>query len=130
MLMFNPRFEFQVGRRLKFNYEYCYESLDVEGGRLYTAGISQADIIYQFNARAFLRSVLQYVDYDYNAELYIDPPDPEFKHLFSQLLFSYKLNPRTVLFLGYTDNYYGNQNYGVTQADRTFFIKLGYSWQL
>lgn len=33
-------------------------------------------------------------------------------------------------FLGYTDNYYGGQEYGLTQSNRTFFMKLGYAWVL
>ena len=43
---------------------------------------------------------------------------------------SYKINPRTVLFVGYSDNCYGTQDYSMTRYDRTFFIKLGYAWVL
>ena len=39
-----------------------------------------------------------------------------------------KINPRIVLFLGYSDNYFGDQDFGLTQVDRTFFVKLGYAW--
>jgi hypothetical protein len=35
-----------------------------------------------------------------------------------------------VLFLGYSDNYNGSQDFGLTQSNRTFFIKLGYAWVL
>jgi len=35
-----------------------------------------------------------------------------------------------VLFVGYSDNYRGNQDFGITQTDRTFFVKLGYAWIL
>ena len=50
--------------------------------------------------------------------------------LLSQLLFSYKITPRTVLFLGYTDNYQGTEDFGLTQSSRTIFAKLGYAWVL
>ena len=53
---------------------------------------------------------------------------PEFKRFFTQLLFSYKINPRTVLFLGYTDNYFDGHEYGMTKKDYTFFAKIGYAW--
>lgn len=54
----------------------------------------------------------------------------QYKRVLTQLLFSYKINPRTVLFIGYSDNYLGSQDFGLTQLGRTFFVKLGYAWVL
>jgi hypothetical protein len=48
--------------------------------------------------------------------------------LFTQFLFSYKLNPQTVVFVGYSDNYLGLTDVDLSQLDRTFFVKLGYAW--
>jgi len=48
----------------------------------------------------------------------------------TQLLFSYKLNARTVLFVGYSDNQLGLENVGLTRTDRTLFFKIGYAWIL
>jgi hypothetical protein len=70
------------------------------------------------------------LDYDYNPANYTIEIDPEYKGFFTQLLLSYKINPRTVLFIGYTDNYYGDQGIRLTQTDRTLFIKIGYAWVL
>jgi len=58
----------------------------------------------------------------------------ESKTLFTQVLFSYKVNPRTVLFLGYSDNSLGLLDSdlartSLTRQDRTFFLKLGYAWR-
>ena len=39
----------------------------------------------------------------------------------------YKINPQTVLFLGYTDNYEGYENTGLPQVDRKLFLKIGYA---
>ncbi len=47
--------------------------------------------------------------------------------LFNQFLFSYKVNPQTVVFLGYSDNQAGTQSFDLTRADRTFFAKVGYA---
>ena len=104
-----------------------YESLNVEAGRLYTANVSYLRLVYQFNRRTFLRTMLQYVYYKYNPENFLFPIDPEEKRFFSQFLFSYKINPRTVLFLGYSDNYYGSRELPLAQTDRTFFLKIGYA---
>ena len=125
-----PFFSLALGRHLRMTYYHTFERMTVEQGRLYTANISDAEIMYQFSTRMFVRAILQYVDYRYVAENYIDEIDPEYRHLFSQFLFSYKINPQTVLFLGYSDNYFGAQEYGLTQSDRTFFVKIGYAWAL
>ena len=74
-----------------------------------------------------LRTVLQYVDYGYDTDLYSDDRGPESQHLASQVLFSYKINPQTVLYLGYSDNHAGDDVIDLTQSDRTFFAKIGYA---
>ncbi len=123
----NPGIEYHLGNHLSFSIEHLYEKLDVDAGKLYTANLTNFRMVYQFSNRAFLRTILQYADFRYNTDLYITPPDPEFKHLFSQVLFSYKINPQTVLFLGYSDDYYGYSIIPVTQNNRTFFLKIGYA---
>jgi len=102
--------------------------MNVQAARLYTALVGQASVIYHLNTKIFLRALLQYYDYDYNADNYLVPVEPRFRKFFSQVLFSYKLNPRTVLFLGYADNYFGSPEFGLTQKDRTLFVKVGYAW--
>lgn len=129
-LLLNPGINFNIGMNLRVSFNHAFERLTVDAGRLYTANISEMTTIYQLNVRTFFRSIIQYVDYDYSADLYTFARDPEFKRLFTQWLFSYKINPQTVLFIGYSDNYFGNQDIGLTQNDRTFFVKLGYAWVL
>jgi len=123
----NPFIQYNIGRHLYLGIDHVYETLNVEGGRLYTANLTNLSMIYQFNRRAFFRAILQYADYDYNRALYVEPGEPRFNHLFSQLLFSYTINPRTVLFLGYSDDYFGYDNIPLTRNNRTFFIKIGYA---
>jgi hypothetical protein len=81
-------------------------------------------------SRTFLRAIVQYVGYDNNAANDTFPVGPEFRHFFSQLLFSYKLNPRTVRFLGCTDDARTNQVYPLIRANCTFLMKVGYSRQM
>jgi hypothetical protein len=124
----NPYVDYHVNRHLRLELDHTYEHLDVEGGRLYTANISQFSGVYQFNVRTFFRAILQYVHYDRDTDLYGFEVAPEYKHLFTQLLFSYKVNPRTVFYLGYTDDHYGDDEIDITQANRTLFAKLSYAW--
>jgi hypothetical protein len=129
-LRLNPIITFTPDSRLSVGLDHTYERMTVDGGRLYTANVSQLTLKYQLSVRAFFRAIFQYVDYDFNADLYANPVDPKFRQLFTQLLFSYKLNPRTVFFLGYTDNYYGARDNNLTQESKTLFMKIGYAWQL
>jgi hypothetical protein len=128
--LLNPGIEYKVGRHLSATVDYLYERFNVAAGQLYTANIGYLGLAYQFNRRTFLRSILQYVDYKYNPANYLIPTDPAFKHFFSQVLFSYKINPQTMLFLGYSDNHYGYSVIPLTQYNRTIFLKIGYALRL
>ncbi len=129
-LSVTPRAEYKIGRHLTLEYEHRYSRMEVDGGRLYTANLDYLKAVYQFSSRAFLRAVLQYADYQYDTALYLDDQDPEEQALRSQLLFSYKINPQTVFFLGYSDSRAGDQETDLTQTARTFFAKLGYAFML
>ena len=120
----------RIGRHLRLELRHTYEKMKVEGGRLYTANVGQLSAAYQFNTRVFIRALTQYVDYDYNADLYVDEQDPEYQRVFLQLLFSYKLNPRTVLFLGYSENREGDHQVDLAAGERSLFAKIGYAWTL
>ncbi len=125
-----PQLSYNLGKHLRLSLNHNYERMTVQDAHLYTANISQLSAIYQFNVRTFFRALIQYVDYDYNPSNYLFDIDSRNKRVLTQLLFSYKINPRTVLFIGYSDNYLGSQDFGLTQFDRTFFVKLGYAWVL
>ena len=130
VLNLEPVVFLKLAKRLDIAAAHEYERLDVDEGRLYTANISYVRAAYQFTRRTFLRAILQYEDYDFNTDLYSDGRDPRFTHFASQVLFSYKLNPQTVLYLGYSDNHEGDAEVDLTQRDRTFFAKIGYAWVL
>ncbi|MCP4213311.1 MAG: hypothetical protein GY765_01585, partial [bacterium] len=116
-----------IGKHLTLNLNHLYEKLNYEGSKVYAANILQGQLIYNFNVRMFIRAILQYTDIDRNPEAYLYPRN-DYKTFFSQFLFSYKLNPQTVLFLGYSDNQYGNRNIDLTRTNRTFFLKIGYAF--
>jgi hypothetical protein len=75
-----------------------------------------------------LRAILQYENSD-ETELYVGT-DANSSSLATQFLVSYKINPQTVFFLGYSDGHYGDQDIKLTQAERTVFAKIGYAWVL
>jgi hypothetical protein len=122
------RLDLDVGRHFSFELEHLYSTLDVEGGRLFTAQVPQMTAIWQFNTRTFVRAIFQYTDIRSNQELYEDEIDEIEKDFFVQLLFSYKVNPRTVFFAGYTEGGSENQDFPMTTTGRAVFLKIGYSW--
>ncbi|MCP5102015.1 MAG: carbohydrate binding family 9 domain-containing protein, partial [bacterium] len=126
-LLLNPSVEFGIGKHLNLNVNHLFERLSLDGEKIYTANLLQAKLIYNFNVRTFARVILQYTDINRNPDLYPDSVEPETNAFFTQFLFSYKINPQTVLFLGYSDNQLGFRGIDITRTDRTFFLKLGYA---
>jgi hypothetical protein len=127
-LQVNPGIMLNLGKHVTLNGNYMNYRLRIGGNRLFLVHLPQANFIYHFNQRAFFRAILQYQKVSRNQNLYRFEIEPDTQTLFSQLLFSYKLNPRTVLFLGYSDNHIGFDGVDLTQKDRTFFLKIGYAW--
>ena len=135
----SPSYEQHIGDHLIVEVRHNFQRLTIDEGRLFTANVSNVGLKYQFNKRTFLRTILQYSDYDRNLEYYDDDDvDPVSRNFFTQILFSYKINPQTVFFLGYSDNY-GNRNIrddqnnldnSLIQKNRAIFTKIGYAWVL
>ena len=138
ILAAGPNASFSLFRRLNLVAAHNYERLSRGGDAIYTANLSQLKMVWNFSVRAFVRAVVQYRDQKQNPAMYSLPVDSRTQGVFTQFLFSYKLNPRTVLFLGYSDNsmggvfdsWLGPGRVGMTRVDRTFFLKVGYAWQI
>jgi len=127
---FTPRLSLNPSRHLNLNLNYTYLTLGVDGGRLFRVNALDTSFVYQFSRNIFFRAILQYMDVLRDPSLYSGAVEERSKTLFSQLLFSYKLNPRTVLFLGYSDNGMTDASLRLLKTDRTVFIKLGYAWTI
>lgn len=129
-LLVEPRIELKLGRRFSGDLQHTWQAFEVRGDRFLEANLTQATLRYHLNVRTFFRAILQYRDVErdlslYNPGIEIAPKEEE---LFSQFLFSYKLNPQTVLLLGYSDTSEGTQTIDLTQRNRAFFLKIGYAW--
>jgi hypothetical protein len=120
--------DFSFGRHLEWEVSHLYSTLDVEGGRLFTAHVPESTLIWQFNTRSFVRAIIQYTDIRRDQELYEDVVDELERDFFVQLLFSYKVNPRTVFFAGYSEGSAQTQDFDMTNTGRSVFLKIGYSW--
>ena len=131
LLRLTPSLGLNLGRHVQLQLDHDLQREEIGGEKLLETNISQMTLIYQLNIRTFFRAVLQYTDVQLTG-LYTAPaPAERDRHLFSQLLFSYKINPQTVFFLGYSDNQdggrLGQDVTALTRSDRTVFLKLGYA---
>jgi hypothetical protein len=125
-----PGLTWRIGIHWSVDFDHEYQRLDVDAGRLFTANLSQARVIYHLNIRTFVRAIVQYTQIDHDPRLYDDEVEARETRLFSQLLFSYKLNARTVVFVGYSEGTDGNDDFHKVLMNRSVFVKLGYAWLL
>src|SRR5690606_31594795 len=101
-----------------------------QGENVFDAELTDLRLTWQFNVRSFLRFTGQRREVKRNVALFVrSDTQSETLSLGSQLLYSYKLNPQTVFFLGYADNHFDDDDFdGLTRLDRSVFIKLAYAW--
>lgn len=98
-------------------------------GRLYTANIGRLKSVYTFDARSFVRVIVQKVTTTYNPDLYSFPVPTRDGRFLASILYGYRLNWQTVFFVGYGDNALVTENNSLLHTDRSLFVKLSYAWQ-
>jgi hypothetical protein len=128
-LAFAPSVQMYLGRSLNLNLQHDFQRLRFAGARVFTANLLQTRLVYHLGLRTFVRAILQWQQIDRNVAAYGFPVPAENSSLFTQLLFSYKLNPQTVAFVGYSDSHSGTDTIDLIRASRTFFVKLGYAFR-
>ncbi len=100
-----------------------------EARRLFTAEVERLKATYNFTARSYLRLIGQYVQTERDPSLYAIPVSERDGFFSGSLLFAYKLNWQTVLFVGYGDNRTLVEENRLEKADRQFFLKVSYAFQ-
>jgi hypothetical protein len=131
-----PGAELRVGRNLYLELDHTVRRLETQGddarpnSEILDARLTEARAVYHFGLRTFVRAIVQYQTLNRDPTLFATPVAPETNTVFNQLMFAYKVNPQTVVFVGYTDNQLGLQDLALTRTGRTFFVKLGYALRL
>lgn len=125
-----PSLELNLGRRFRGELEHVWEDFEVDAGRLFTARLTRARLYYHLSRQVFFRAIVQHREVDRNAAVYRDEVEPEVEELLTQLLFSYEVNPQTVVLVGYSDESLGLRDVDLTRTGRSFFVKLGYAFLL
>ena len=125
-----PFIHWNVSRRLLLRYSGVFVALDTRDGQeIFDARVHDLRLTWQFSVRSFLRLTAQLQDVERNPDVYVDPVDRRTRDVGHQLLYSFKLNPQTVFFLGYSEALLDDDSLdGMTATDRTWFMKIGYAW--
>ncbi|HSP07116.1 MAG TPA: DUF5916 domain-containing protein [Acidobacteriota bacterium] len=98
-------------------------------GRLYTASIARLKGVYVFNARSFVRLIGQYVTTTRDPLLYTFPVPTRDGTFLASVLYGYRLNWQTVLFIGYGDDGLVDESNTLVHTQRSLFFKVSYAWQ-
>ncbi|MFB0989175.1 MAG: sugar-binding protein [Gammaproteobacteria bacterium] len=126
---FGPSVNYRWGKHLELDLDHTLQQFDVDGGRLFTANLTDLKTTYQFSARSFLRFTLQYTDNKRNQDLYVRSVQARTKQLTTQLLYSYRFSAATRFFIGYSDAGFQNDTYdAIEKTNRTVFAKFSYAW--
>ncbi len=129
-LRLEPQLRWNLGQRFRVELRYISETLSKPEGQVFDASIADIRMSYAFTLKSRLRLIVQHNRVQRNQALYLNPVDANSQDLGSQLLYSYKVNPRTVVFVGYSDSYIDNdQLSGLRPIDQSIFMKIGYAWQ-
>ncbi len=136
---FSPSISWQVNQNILTSLNYTMQSFDVAQGELFNATIANFRLSYLFDERSSLRWTLQRIDIRKDPSLYdsffnADPSDDEeslYKTLATQLLYTYRVNPQTLVFAGYSDSGFQDTRLAkIRNTDRGLFVKFSYAWQL
>jgi hypothetical protein len=114
---------------LEIDFSYTYETLDTKEGNVYDANLVELRVSYQFDVNSYLKLNVVYSDVDQNLDNNVSAYSRVNSDLSTQLIYSYKLNPQTVFFLGYSDNSYQDDDLSdLRRGERTLFTKVSYAW--
>ncbi len=120
--------------RLSFIAEGEHDWLNVTNeagrrGRLFTADVARLKTLLSFSAKSYIRAIVQWVNTDRDPALYTYSVARRSSSLQGSLLYSYRLNWQSVLYVGYGDDRSYVPGRGIRPAEQQFFFKISYAFQ-
>jgi hypothetical protein len=126
---FEPGITGIINNNVSLSISYVDETLERFGLSVYHAQLLDTRLSWQFNLRQRLRLAVQYGNTEFDLGLNPSQVEREVSDIGTQLVYSYKINPRSVFYAGYSDNYFGTEDIDIFQTERSLFLKFGYAWQ-
>ena len=119
-----------IGRGIAMDWDIIRQQMKRDGGTAFEATVANIGGSWQFDPRQRLRLTLQGSEVKRNQALYADTINETARDWAAQLVYSYKINPRTALYAGAS---YGafmeDDNPELFGSTRSVFLKLSYGWQ-
>ncbi|HEY4561186.1 MAG TPA: hypothetical protein VIG54_10650, partial [Lysobacter sp.] len=121
---------FAFGRGLSANLDLFQQSLRRDGGTAFEATVLDARMAWQLDPRQRLRVAVQASNVDKDQALYDEPVNRHSRDVGAQLVYSYRVNPRTAVYAGGTvGGFLDDENRELFASTRGVFVKLTYGWQ-
>jgi predicted porin len=119
-----------IGRGLLLDWDVSRQQLDRDGGTAFKATVANIGGSWQFDPRQRLRLTLQGSEVQRNQALYADTINETARDWAAQVVYSYKINPRTALYAGASYGaFMDDDNPDLFGNTRSVFVKLSYGWQ-
>lgn len=119
-----------IGRGVNFEWDVSKQRLNRDGGTAFEAGIADLRMGWQLDPRQRVRMTLQGSEVRRDQALYATPVNEIARDWGTQLVYSYKINPRTALYAGTSYGaFMDDDNLELFGNTRSVFIKLSYGWQ-
>lgn len=129
---FRPNVEWNINEHLLLRLQHTKSTLTAKdtGQRIFDANLTDLRLTWQFNVRSFIRFTTQRQDVERNVAVYTDRTTPGRSiTLGQQVLYAYKLNPQTVLYVGAANSgLEDDRTIDVLPTNRTVFAKISYAW--
>lgn len=111
--------DYQLNQHVKLSVEYVDKRLQVVDQTVFDINLYNFRAAYQLNVNSFVRLTIQ-----------ADSSNSD-KSLASQWLYSYRVNPFTLFYLGYSDQGFQTIDLNdLRRVNRTLFMKFSYAWQM
>jgi hypothetical protein len=127
VILISPEVDYKIGKRTSVSANIMFNNLNVGKENLFRAFLSDVKFLYHFSKKMFFRGIIQFYNIERNIFLYEDEVNSQDQNIFTQFLFSYKLNPRTVFYLGYSDIFEGYTGINLLKRKQSLFLKIGYA---
>ncbi len=126
----NLRLSANLGIHFSGSLNHSFRRLRRDGSTVFIANQTDARLSWQFDIRQRLRLALIHTQLNRNPALYTQPVDKRSQSLGTQLIYSYKVNPKTLLYLGYADSALANDEIdSLRRTSRILFAKFSYAWK-
>ena len=123
-------FSWFLNRNMLIDIYHTIAELETDNQSVYKVNLTDVRLVYHFDNYSFIKLSVVYSDTDYNPD---NNPFSFFteleKSLSTKLVYTYKVNPQTAFYLGYSDASYQDDFLSSLQREqKTFFAKFSYAW--